>query len=106
MVFEWDRRNSVDDHIDFESEDIRSHYDFSKGVQGKWQHLIGQPYTIKIHQPDGKSHVYHVDAPIELDEDVRAYFPTSEAVNAALRGLIELIPKHHPIFKTPESVAD
>jgi hypothetical protein len=33
-----------------------------------------------------------VEPAIELDEDVRQYFPNSEAVNKALRGLIELIP--------------
>ena len=34
-----------------------------------------------------------VEAAIDLDPDVRRYFPDSEAVNRALRGLIELIPE-------------
>jgi hypothetical protein len=29
---------------------------------------------------------------VVLDQDVRAYFPDAEAVSAALRGLIALIP--------------
>jgi hypothetical protein len=33
-----------------------------------------------------------------LEPDVREYFPDSEAVNEALRGLIALIPrKHQPV---------
>jgi hypothetical protein len=73
-------------------EKMRDHYDFSEGVRGKYRHLVGQPQTVIIHQADGTV-VEEVIAPaIELDPDVRKYFPTSEAVNKALRGLIDLIP--------------
>jgi len=71
---------------------MRDHYDFSQGVRGKYQHLIGQPQTVRIHQADGTVTEEVVAPAIELDPDVRKYFPTSEAVNKALRGLIELIP--------------
>lgn len=35
---------------------------------------------------------YAQDSAITLDPDVREYFPDSESVNRALRGLIALIP--------------
>ncbi|MEM6432210.1 MAG: hypothetical protein AAF708_23430 [Deinococcota bacterium] len=74
-------------------ESMRDHYDFSEGIEGKYHHLIGQPYTIKIRQPDGSITVETIQPAIELDPDVRKYFPDSEAVNRALRGLIALIPE-------------
>ncbi|MEM7736081.1 MAG: hypothetical protein AAF267_09855 [Deinococcota bacterium] len=74
-------------------EPMHDHYDFSKGVQGKYRHLIGQSHTIKIRQPDGSVSVEVIQPAIELDPEVRKYFPDSGAVNRALRGLIALIPK-------------
>jgi hypothetical protein len=74
-------------------EPMRDHYDFSKGIQGKYRHLIGQSHTIEIRQPDGSVSVEVIQPAIELDPDVRKYFPDSEAVNRALRGLIALIPE-------------
>lgn len=72
---------------------MRDNYDFSKGVRGKYRHFIGQERTLKVRHPDGSVTIETIPAPIELDEDVRQYFPNSEAVNKALRGLIELIPE-------------
>lgn len=72
---------------------MQDDYDFSQGVRGKYQHFIGQPQTVRIHQPDGTVTETVIEPAIELDPDVRKYFPTSEAVNKALRGLIELIPE-------------
>ena len=80
---------------DSQNDDLRPDYDFSQGVRGKYRHFIGQAHTVKIHHPDGSVTVQEVE-PVEavlLDEDVRRYFPDSEAVNKALRGLIDLIPK-------------
>lgn len=74
------------------SDDMQDDYDFSKGVRGKFNHFIGQPQTVRIRQPDGTITEETIQPAIELDDDVRKYFPTSEAVNKALRGLIELIP--------------
>ena len=71
---------------------MRDDYDFSKGVRGKYSHFIGRVRTLKIRQPDGTFTIETVQPSIELDPDVRTYFPDSEAVNKALRGLIELIP--------------
>jgi hypothetical protein len=68
---------------------MQNDYDFSQGVRGKYQHLIGQPQTIRIRQPDGTVTETVIEPAIELEPDVRKYFPTSEAVNKALRGLIE-----------------
>ena len=72
---------------------MRDDYDFSAGIRGKYRHFIGQPRTLRIHHPDGSITVETVEPAIELDPDVREYFPDSEAVNRALRGLIELIPE-------------
>jgi hypothetical protein len=72
---------------------MRDNYDFSKGVRGKYRHFIGQERTLKIRHSDGSVTIETIPAPIELDEDVRQYFPNSEAVNKALGGLIELIPE-------------
>lgn len=54
--------------------DMRDEYDFSKGVRGKY----AQKYT------EGTNIVV-------LEPDVAAVFPTSEAVNEALRTLIRLM---------------
>ena len=71
---------------------LHDDYDFSNAVRGKYRHFSGQARTLEIHHPDGSVTVETVEPAIELDPDVRPYFPTSEAVNKALRGLIELIP--------------
>ena len=81
---------------DSQNDDLRSDYDFSQGMRGKYQHFAGQPHTIKIHHPDGSVTTREVESSenvVRLDDDVRKYFPDSEAVNKALRGLIDLIPK-------------
>ena len=48
-----------------------------------------------VHKQDGTDSVQYFkleDGAIMLEPDVRNYFPTSEAVNKALRSLIEIIP--------------
>lgn len=72
---------------------MRDDYDFSTGVRGKYRHFIGQARMLNVRHPDGTVTTETVQPSIELDSDVRRYFPDSEAVNKALRGLIELIPK-------------
>ena len=76
-----------------EINDMRDNYDFSDGSRGKYRHLGGQARILKVQHPDGSVTVETVPPAIELDPDVRRYFPNSEAVNRALRGLIELIPE-------------
>jgi hypothetical protein len=75
------------------NEELRADYDFSGGTRGKYKHFAGQTRTVKIHHPDGSVTVEMIEPAIQLDPEVRKYFPNSEAVNKALRGLIELIPK-------------
>lgn len=81
-------------------DDIAPEYDFSRGVRGKHAKALRAGYTITIHKSDGTTEVREVASrpgTVVLDPDVRAYFPDSEAVNRALRGLINLIPQHqHP----------
>lgn len=78
-----------------QSDEMRPEYDFSGGVRGKHAQAYRQGHTIKVHQTDGTTMVRHftlADGAVMLEPDVREYFPDSEAVNQALRGLITLIP--------------
>ncbi len=79
-----------------ENDDMRPEYDFSGGVRGKHYQAYRQGHTVKIHQADGNVIVQHFtleDGAIFLEPDVQEYFPDTEAVNNALRGLIALFPK-------------
>ncbi|MBI3732148.1 MAG: hypothetical protein HY259_01655 [Chloroflexi bacterium] len=75
-----------------------SEYDFSRmagGVRGKYYKAMREEYTVRIHKQDGTTVVQNFkleDGAVMLDRDVRPYFPDSEAVNKALRGLISLAP--------------
>jgi len=76
--------------------DMRSEYNFSGGVRGKHAKAMQAGYTITIHNADGTTTVKTVEprqSTIVLEPDVAAYFPDSEAVNNALRTLINLVPK-------------
>ena len=82
-------------------DDMLPEYDFSgkAGVRGKYYQRLRQGYTIKIHRTDGTTLVQQITRPegtVTLDPDVQAYFPDSEAVNTALRALIQLIPAKKP----------
>ncbi len=75
---------------------MRPEYDFKGGVRGKYYKAMQAGYTIVIHKPDGTSVIKDVkpkEGAVILEPDVRAYFPDSVSVNAALRSLIRLIPK-------------
>lgn len=76
--------------------EMRAEYDFRGGVRGKYYQAMQSGYTITIRKADGTTEVRevkpHRDAVI-LEPDVRKFFPDSKAVNRALRGLIELMPK-------------
>lgn len=72
-------------------------YDFrgKKGVRGKYYHAYQQGHTVRIHQEDGSVITLYFtleEGAVLLAPDVREYFPDSESVNQALRGLIGLIP--------------
>ena len=79
-------------------EDMRPEYDFSSmkgGVRGKYCKAYREGHTVVVHKEDGTDSVQHFnleDGAVMLEPDVKKYFPTSEAVNKALRSLIEIIP--------------
>jgi hypothetical protein len=93
-------KNITSKPIEIEEDDMRPEYDFanmSGGVRGKYADAYRQGHTVTIHNEDGSTTVQHFppeDGAILLAPDVREYFPDSESVNAALRLLITLIPKH------------
>lgn len=85
--------NAPDKHDD---DEMLSEYDFSNGVRGKHYQAYRQGFKVVVHKSDGTTEERSIALPpglVTLDPDVQAYFPDSEAVNRALRGLIELIPQ-------------
>ncbi len=78
--------------------DMLPEYDFGgkKGTRGKNYQAYQQGHTVKITEEDGRVTTQHFtleDRAVLLAPDVREYFPDSESVNQALRGLIRLIPQ-------------
>jgi len=72
-------------------EELRSEYDFSKGIRGKHSKAYRKGHTLKIKKGDGtiETHYFKTeDGAIMLDPDIRKHFPDSMAVNKALRSLI------------------
>ncbi len=85
-----------------EADDMLPEYDFTgkKGVRGKYHLDPHQEHRVEVVEEDGTVTVYRYP-PIEegvivLSPDVRAFFPTSESVNAALRDLIDIARKNCP----------
>lgn len=78
-----------------ENDDMRAEYDFSGGVRGKHYRDMRAGYKVTVHRADGSTLVKEI-TPVEgaviLEPDVQEYFPDSDSVNEALRGLIRLIP--------------
>ena len=65
------------------------------GVRGKYYEAYRKGHKVVIHKEDGTDSVQYFklkEGAIMLEPDVKKYFPTSEAVNKALRLLIEIIP--------------
>ena len=80
------------------ADDMLPEYDFSgkKGVRGKYHRAYQQGHTVRVYEEDGSISTQHFtleDGAVLLAPDVRPYFPDSESVNQALRGLIGLIPQ-------------
>ena len=75
-------------------DEMQADYDLrgKKGVRGKYAEAIKNGYTTIIHQSDGST-VVKETRPVYLDEDVREFFPDTQSVNKALRGLIALVPE-------------
>ena len=64
-------------------------------MRGKYYKAYREGHKVVIHKEDGTDLVQYFkleDGAIMLEPDVRKYFPTSEAVNKALKSLIEIIP--------------
>lgn len=83
--------------IDLTEDDMLPEYDFTgkKGVRGKYYRSYREGHSVHIHKADGSESIHYFtldDGAVMLEADVRAYFPNSEAVNAALRALISLVP--------------
>lgn len=84
---------------DMAEESLLPEYDFGNmqgGVRGKYYKDYREGHTVEIHKANGTISVQYFrleDGAIMLEPDVRKYFPDSEAVNRALRGLIALAPQ-------------
>ncbi len=82
---------------------MRSEYDFpsmKRAVRGKHYKAYRSGHKVEIHQADGTISVQYFkleDGAVLLAPDVKKYFPDSEAVNKALRSLIEIIPSKRRI---------
>jgi hypothetical protein len=86
--------------------EMRAEYDFTgkQGKRGKYYQAYRDGHSVRIIEPDGTASVQYFgleDGAVMLEPDVRAVFPDSESVNAALRSLIELMEhmpknKHYP----------
>lgn len=77
--------------------DMLPDYDFrgKTGVRGKYYTAYQQGHTVRIQQEDGSITTQYFtleEGAVLLAPDVREYFPDSESVNQALRGLIKLVP--------------
>ncbi len=70
------------------TEEIRDEYDFSKGVRGKHAKSLAHGHTTIIHKSDGSTTIRE-SRPIILEPDLQMRFPNSQAVNKALRSLLE-----------------
>jgi hypothetical protein len=74
--------------------DMLPEYSFKDGIRGKHYKAYRKEHSVKINKTDGSTIVqyYTLDGSVVLEPEVQKYFPTSEAVNEALKSLIKLIP--------------
>jgi hypothetical protein len=79
-----------------QNDEMLPEYDFRGGVRGKHSKSYRRGHSVTVHKTDGTTSVQHFkleEGAVMLEPDVREYFPDSETVNKALRGLITLLPK-------------
>ena len=72
--------------------DMREEYDFSQGVRGKHHRAYRAGHLVRVRKSDGRVEERHFtleEGAVMLDPDLRERFPDSEAVNKALRSLVE-----------------
>jgi len=75
---------------------VMNNFAGKEAVRGRYYQAYRRGNTVKVYEEDGGVSVRHFtleEGAVVLEPDVREYFPTSESVNQALRGLITLIPK-------------
>ena len=85
---------------DVDEADMRSEYNFGGGVRGKYSAALREEgYSIREYNTDGSFTETRVpgEKTVTLAPDVWEYFPSSQAVNQALRMLISLIPEKRAI---------
>ena len=71
--------------------EMQKEYDFSGGARGKHYRAYRAGHTVRLHKATGATEVRYFtqyDGAVMLDPDVKAHFPTSEAVNKALRAVV------------------
>ena len=87
--------------------EMRAEYDFSMGVRNRYAKALRENgYTIRVYRADGTFTEKRIpsERTVVLEPDVQEYFPTSQAVNQALRALISIIPqKRNALAKNPRS---
>ena len=67
-----------------------------KGTRGKYAKDLKEGYSLRVTNEDGtvtEQHFVPKETAIVLEPDVKIYFPDSDSVNRALRGLIDLLPE-------------
>ncbi len=87
-------KKDTENNSTVDRDDMLPEYDFSgmQGVRGKYCRAYRQGHKVTIHEADGSTTVQYFkleDGAVMLDPDVREHFPDSDAVNAALRSLVE-----------------
>ena len=78
-----------------DKDEVLPEYDFRGGVRGKHYRAYRQGHSVTVRKSDGSVEVKHYsleDGAVMLEADVRKFFPDSDSVNKALRGLISLRP--------------
>ena len=74
-----------------EGPEMREEYDFSGAVRGKHYRAYRAGHTVRIHKATGETQIHYFtpeDGAVMLDPDVKTRFPTSKAVNKALRAVM------------------
>ncbi len=89
-------------------DELRPEYDFTGGVRGKHYRVLREEgYTVRVYHDDGTVTERRVagERMVVLEPDVYEYFPSSQAVNQALRTLISLVPeKRRTVTSTAEHI--
>ncbi|MEB3293360.1 MAG: hypothetical protein VKJ24_09375 [Synechococcales bacterium] len=82
----------MNNHDRDSDDDLMPEYDFSQGVQGKHYKAYRQGHSVTIHKIDRTIETQYftlAEGAVMLDPDVQLHFQDSEAVNQALRMLIQ-----------------